>query len=257
MRKKDNKPEHIFETVTMAMEINAGKKAEALKAINNAAYNTRMPVLHSKKQILKNHFLYMDKIVPGFQILLYTIMAISVMCLYKEGLGKQEVIIAAMLLSGIMGMISIIEICRMFFSDLAELGESCYFNIYQMTALHMVYSGIINLTALLSGILFVGGKWKTDLLQTGLYILVPFVFAECGCLTVLLTRAGRRNPYIACTAGIFTTLFFGILATMPQVYHVSASVFWGGAFILGILLLGMQIKKLFVEIEKGDILCTN
>lgn len=257
MGKKDNKPEQIFDAAKTAVKINTEKKKAALEIINEAAYNRKIPVLHSRKQILKNQFLYMDKTVPGFQILLYAVMAVSVMCLFKKGFGREEIMIVSMFLSGIMGMISVMTICRVFFSDMVELGESCYFNIYQTTVLHMVYSGIINLVVLPAEILFVGSKWKTDLLQTGLYILVPFVFAQCCCLKVLLSKAGRRNPYIVCGAGIFAALFYGILARMPRLYQASATGFWGGAFILGALLLGVQIRKLFNEIEKGEILCIN
>lgn len=172
-------------------------------------------------------------------------------------MSEENIILASMVLSGVLGIVSIAEISRIFFSGIAELSESCYFNVRQLVAFHMTVSGVINLTVLLIGILLIGYQWQIDLLQIGLYTLVPFVMSECCCMRILLTKAGRKNSCLLMMTGAFIVVFYLILASMPNLYRIAALGVWGIAFAIGILLLGIQIKILLKGIEKGEIICTN
>lgn len=91
----------------------------------------------------------------------------------------------------------------MFFSGMTELEASCYFNVRQLTAFQMTYSGILSLAALLLSTVFASIRLERNILMTGIYILVPFVATECVCLAVMLTEIGRRNLLVLIAAGFF------------------------------------------------------
>ena len=162
-----------------------------------------------------------------------------------------------MIFSGVLGSLSVLEVGKVYFAKLSELSETCFFNVRQMAAFDMIVSGIINLSVLSAVILFVGLQWKIWLLQIGLYILVPFIFAQCVCLGVLLTESGRKNGWLTAVAGIFLSVVYAILASTPRLYTASALFIWAIALVVGVVTLGIQIKALFTEINKGEILCTN
>lgn len=245
--------------------IDEKRKEETLSFLQEEAAGKQIRLLRNRKEILFQQFRYMDKSMIGIHAALCIIPLFIMAVLYWSAdygkfmteIGEEEIILISTIFSGILGIVSVMEISRIFFSGIAELSESCYFNVRQMVALRLVLSGVMNLMFLFIGILFVGMRWKMELLRVGLYILVPFVIAECCCLTVMLSEAGRKNLYLLVMAGAFVLVFYCILASTPELYRTAALAVWGTALIVGMLLLAVQIKILFRGIEKGEILCTN
>ncbi|MCM1252461.1 MAG: hypothetical protein NC321_06550 [Clostridium sp.] len=239
------------------IRIDEEKKAKTMLVLQGCISQKQIGVLQNRRQILWGQIRYMDKSVFAVHTLFcIAIAAAGVFMNYKEA-PKEDVIAFSMILAGILGVISIVQTGRIFSSGIAELSESCYFNVKQIVAFHMVLSGIINLTFLLFGIFFVGTQWKVNLIQIGLYILVPFVITQCCCLRALLTEAGRKNPYVLIMVGVFAVIFYLVIALIPELYRATALTVWCAAFVVGVLLLGIQIKTLFRGIERGDMICTN
>ncbi|MDE5598129.1 MAG: hypothetical protein K2J04_09875, partial [Lachnospiraceae bacterium] len=69
--------------------------------------------------------------------------------------------------------------------------------------------------------------------------------------------AGRRNTYLLVMVGVFSIIFYLIIASIPDLYRITALAVWCIAFIIGLLLLGIQVKTLFKGIERGDMICMN
>ncbi len=239
------------------IRIDEKKKAETMDILHKEILKKQIGILNSRKLILKGQIRYMDKSVIVIHALLCMILSAVGVIMTCQGASKDDMILFSMMLSGVMGIVSVAQTGRIFSSGIAELSESCYFNIRQIVALHMVLSGIINLTFLLLTIFFVGIQWKMNLLQVGIYLLVPFVMTQCCCLRVLLTEAGRRNTYLLVMTGIFSIIFYLIIASIPELYRITALTVWCIAFIIGLLLLGIQVRTLFKGMERGDIICTN
>ena len=239
------------------IKIDEKKKAETMLILQKEISEKQIGILTSRKLIIKSQIRYMDKSVIIIHALLCVILFTAGVIMSRHGASKEDMIFLSMMLSGVMGIVSITQTGRIFSSGIAELSESCYFNIKQIVAFHMVLSGIINLTFLLLSIFFVGIQWKMNLLQIGLYLLVPFVMTQCCCLRVLLTEAGRRNTYLLVMTGIFSIIFYLMIASIPELYQITALAVWCIAFIIGLLLLGIQVKTLFRGIERGDMICTN
>lgn len=254
-----------FRITDRTVVIDEKKKKETLLFLQEEIAGKRIRLLNDRKEILLQQFRYMDKSMIGIHAALCIIpMLVMVVLHWSAGcggftveIGEEDIILISTIFSGILGIVSIMEISRIFFSGIAELSESCYFNVRQMVAFQMFLSGIMNLMVLFIGILFVGMWWKMELLRIGLYILVPFVIAECCCLMVVLSGAGRKNSYLLVMVGAFVIVFYCILASSPELYRITALAVWGAALTGGLLLFAIQVKILFRGIEKGEILCMN
>lgn len=247
----------IFNNADRKLQIDNRRKNDTLLFLQKKINEKQLRLVNDKKQILLNQIKYMDKSVFMLHILIFVIMLPVMTFMERNGNEIKDIIITSVILSGLMGTFSIIEISRVFFSGIAEISESCYFNVRQIVAFYMFISGIINIALLSIGIIFVSYSWKIELLRIGLYILVPFVFTECCCLGVLLTEAGRKNSYLLVIAGIFVIVFHLILSTSLDLYNAAALFIWVMTFAAGLLILGLQIKILFSGIKEGEIICTN
>lgn len=257
IKMKDKDIKEKFRITDSMIGIDENRKQDTLLFLQKNIVKKEIGVLHDRKKILYNQIRYMDKEALSIHLLLCLVLLSVTVVLSCYNRKQEEVIMFSMVFSGVLGIASVVEISRIFFSGIAELSESCYFNVKQIVAFHMLLSGIINLTVLSVGIIFVSFRWKINLVQIGLYILVPLIIAECCCLWVLLTETGRRSIYPLIMIGIFVIVFYMIMACEPELYQVTALTLWGIIFIIGLCILGIQIKILFRGIEKGEIICTN
>lgn len=254
---RDSDMRDFFRASAHDIRIDEDRRKTTMSQLKTEIDAKKFSIVRSRRQLLKNQFRYADKTMLWVQALGYFVMAgyIGVVSIY--GMDQENMIVSAMILSGIQGVFSIFSISRMFSSNMAELGESCFFNVKQMTAVSMVYSGIISLVMLFLAVVFISYHWKLEMFQAGLYVAVPFVFAECCCLGAILTETGRRNPFTFEAAGMFVSIFYIMIASIPGVYQVSAITFWCIALMAGVVLLGVEIKILYLGIERGEILCMN
>lgn len=247
----------MFASADALLPIDTERKNRTLEKLRQEVTDKEVLLISNRRKIWLNQMRYADRSMIVFHILDCVIMLFLMVMMDIRQIDNESIIATSMILAGVLGSLSVLEIGKVCFAKLSELSETCFFNVRQMAAFDMIVSGIINLTALSAGILFVGVKWKIWLLQIGLYILVPFIFAQCVCLGVLLTEAGRKKGWLTAVAGIFLCLFYAILASTPQLYTPAALFIWGIALVVGGIILGLQTKALFTEISKGEILCMN
>lgn len=247
----------MFASADVHFPIDPERRQHTLEKLRQEITDKEIFLVSKRSKVWLNRMRYADRTMIGFHILGCMIMLFLMLMMDVRRFDNETMIAYSMILSGLLGTLSIMQVGRTCFVKLAELSETCFFNVRQMAAFDMVLSGVIDLTALSAGILFAGLRWKIWLAQIGLYILVPFVFAQCVCLGILLTEAGRKNGWLTAAAGIFLSLFYAILASTPMLYTLSALFVWGIALAAGGIIFGIQVKALFTEISKGEILCTN
>ena len=120
----------------------------------------------------------------------------------------------------------------------------------------MTILGSLNLITFMFITIYVSGQWKIWFLQVGVYIGVPFLFTVSICMAILLTETGRRKTYFLVIGMLSVIIILG-LSSVPGLYFASAFTIWCIAFVIGCIFLCMQIRQLFIEINKGDILCTD
>lgn len=239
----------LFDKNDRSVLIDASRKQETLKSVKRNLVQQSASSMGSYWQILKYQIFYMDKTILMIHLAICLVIIIWGSC---QQWGQ-----ISMIVSGALGALSLLEVGNLFFSRMTELGESCYFNVRQLSSFQMVYSGVISLVTLLITTFFASLKYQLDLMKTGLYILVPFVFTECVCMTVMLMGIGRRNLLPLIAAGIFSALFWGVLASIPNLYETSALVFWVLALIAGIGILAIQVRRFFSALDKGEIICAD
>lgn len=239
----------MFAKNDMNVIINEEEKQKTLKEIRAGLQGGAVSVPKSKWQILKIQIMYIDKII----LLMHLIACIGIVLLGKWQQSERIFTISACVL----GALSLLEVSAMFFTGVTELEESCYFNVRQIAVLRMTYSGIISLAAILTALVIAGREQGALFMETGLYTLVPFVFTECVCMTVMVSETGRRNKILFMAAGGFSVLFWGILSTIPSLYETSAAAFWWMAFLAGTGIFVIQTKRFFRALEKGEILCVD
>ena len=265
MADRYNDIRELFHKADKSVRIDSVKKRETLEHLeqirlnqteqsalppeNDWHYTDFRTEVRTKARILKSQIYYMDK----------TILAIHLMvCLGIIFLGScRQWGQISMIASGALGALSLFEVGNLFFSGMTELGESCYFNVRQLAAFQMVYSGVVSLAALMLATVSASLNYHLDFMRTVLFILVPFVFTECTCMTVMLMEIGRRNLLLLVAVGIFSALFWGVLASIPDLYEASALAFWGVALMAGIGMLAVQVRRFFNALGKGEILCAD
>lgn len=247
----------VFRESELVISIDKERKEKTLNLLSEEINRTKNIFLYDKKKIIKNQFIYMDKTVLLGNIAGRFIMVAFAFIFYNFRLNNREVITLYSILASIISVLSLAGISKMFSSSNSELEGSCYFNTKQMITLQMVFSGIINLAVLLMVTIILGYKMQMAFVQLGLYVFVPYVFTQCCCLCTFLTKTGRQSSYILFGVGLFTCVIFSMVAIIPKVYLMSAMIFWVIAFIVGVLMLSIQIKIFFHEIEKGELLCMN
>ena len=195
-----------FVSTDSLFPINEQTKARSLQILRMEIADKEVHLVTNKRKIWQNQLRYADRDMLWFHIsgCILMLFLMKMMCVHD--VDMDYMITTSMLLTGVLGSFSVLQVGKVCFARIAELSETCFFNVRQMAAFDMVLSGIISLAALLAGILFTGLQWKISLLQIGLYLLVPFVFTQCCCLAVLLTEMGRRNPVMLLAVGIFLAI---------------------------------------------------
>ena len=247
----------MFRSADALLPIDEKTKSSTIGKLRGEIAAKEVLPIRSRTAIWLNRMRYADRSIYGFHLFGCIVMLLMIIVMDVQRVDNEMMIAYSMILAGVLGSLSVFQVWKICFANLAELSKTCFFDVRQMAAIDMIISGIINLTVLAFGIVFVGCRWKIWLLQIGLYILVPFVFAQCICMGVLLTETGRRNSWMTAAAAIFISVFYAMLASTPRLYTQSALLIWGIALVIGGVIFAVQVRRLFTEIGKGEILCTN
>lgn len=233
--------------------IDVSRKQKTLECVSAQEFEQKNRV-STRWQIIKGQIRHMDKNI----LWMHLAVCIGIVVLvWTNWFDVQSWEKYGMIFSGVLGALSFLEVGSMFFSRMTELEAVCYFNVRQLATFQMTYSGLLSLAALMIFTVFANIRLEKNLMVTGIYILVPFVFTECVCMTVMLTEIGRRNILLLIAVGIFSTFFWGILASSPMLYEASATIFWTVALLAGIGIFAVQIKRFFRVLDKGEIICAD
>lgn len=65
----------------------------------------------------------------------------------------------------------------------------------------------------------------------------------------------REKKDIFLVIGMLSVTIILALSSVPRLYFASAFIIWCIAFSIGCIFLCIQIKQLFIAINKGEILC--
>ena len=245
---RDNKIKTLF-LQAEEVPVDELKKLKTYEILASEIENRRIPVL-SVKNILLNQFWYMDKLFFFLYGILICLGFLFMAVLPYIGVGKNEMITFCMVGSGILSIVSIGFIDRLFFGKMAEVGASCYFNTKQCIAAYLVIAGLINLAVLTLTAVYLDFCLGTGLLQVGLYVLTPYLISSMMALGVLSTEKGGRRSYALGVCAVFLSIGCVVVLSVPAVFFVTSLWIWGIAFGISGILFAMQLKKFFGLLEK-------
>lgn len=257
MKRKDDDLRALFERMDRQIPIDQERKARTLTRLSEIMEQKHAPHTASWFSILKSQLRYMERKVWLLGLLANLGFAGLMPVLHFLGADAGDMTACSMLASSILGACSIWILSELFTGGITELADTCYFNVRQLAALEMLVLGTVNLMVLAGAACYAGIRWKMWVIRAGLYMGVPFLFTVSICLGCLMMEAGRRKRYPLVAAGIASAVLTWILTSLPGLYLLSAAVVWCAGFAAGLILLLLQVGRLFFAIEKGELLCTD
>ena len=247
--------ELFFETERQ-FAIQDEKKRQTLAAVT-AEMKKRKAAVIPKREILFSQFLYMDKsflyVYPAF----VCVWIGALFLLQRTGMDVNAMIPACMIGASFFAVITVLFIDELFLGRMAELGASCYFHTKQCVAVYMVFAGSVNLVGLLLLVIYAGSCWGIGTLQLGLYVLTAFFLSNLVSVGILSTDLGRENRYGLFVGGAFQAAGYAALSAVPGAFYGALLGVWAAACAIVGALLALQLKRLFSQMERGDVLCMN
>ncbi len=257
MKRKDDDLRALFERMDRQIPIDQERKARTLTRLSEIMEQKHAPHTASWFSILKSQLRYMERKVWLLGLLANLGFAGLMPVLHFLGADTGDMTACSMLASSMLGVCSIWILSELFTGGMTELADTCYFNVRQLAALEMLVLGTVNLMVLAGAACYAGIHWRIWVVRAGLYMGVPFLFTVSICLGCLMMEAGRRKRYPLVAAGIASAVLTWILTSLPGLYLLSAAVVWCAGFAAGLILLLLQVGRLFFAIEKGELLCTD
>lgn len=243
MNKKDIPEPRIF--------IDQDRRAAALNHIRQDVELKKVRYSPSKLQILKIQLQYISKEYWSGQALLA---AAAILLFTQYGVvpdKMQEYLIGASMLAALMGLVSVFEISRSLSWNMAELEQSCFLNLGQIWSIKMLISGAIDLCILTVMIFSVADKMKYSIFAVCLYILVPFVVSNVCYLFFVSAGRNSGRKWIQIILAVFLCIGSAIPAVIPRVYRTVYLPVWTAVFLIGTILLAIEIYALLRKLKTG------
>lgn len=244
-----------FENTDERIIIDNEKKTKILETLSGEVSKKRISYVNNWPQIVRSQLYYMDKSSWLIELIVNLALVLVVFILKNYDVSAMDITVFSMVTSSVLGMISILILSNIFTSGMAELFDTCYFNVKQLAGIEMTILGSLNLITFMFISIYVSDQWKIRILQIGVYIGVPFLFTVSICMAVLLTEIGRRRKTFFLVIGMLSVIIILALSSVPRLYFASAFIIWCIAFAIGCIFLCIQIRQLFIAINKGEILC--
>lgn len=252
----NNEIRDLFAKADVQLPVDEGKKQKAYYVMLDELEKKKRPVM-SVKNILRYQFWYIDKLFFILYGILICFGMIMLGMLQHMGINQKEMITVCMVMSGILSIISISVIDKIFFGRIGELGKSCYFGTKQCVAVWLLLSGVINIAVLFLLVGYLRYYWKVGLLQVGAYILTPYLVSDTIALGILSTEIKGKRTALFGVSAIFVSVSYVVIGLAPGIFLTTTFGEWITAFLVAGLLLIIQIKRLMSKIESGEALCMN
>ena len=253
---KNSEIKNLFTKADQQLLVDKTRKQKTYNVMIEELEKQKIPMM-SEKNILLHQLYYMDKLFFVVYGVIICLGIIAIAALQHTGVDQNEMIMICMGGAGLLSIMSISVIDKLFFGRVGELGESCYFNTKQCVAAWLVLSGMINVMILFLIAGYLNYHWRVGLLRVGLYILTPYLVSSITALGILSMETRGKNSSLFGMSAIFLSISYGVIGSIPRALFVTTLWIWAVALLVSGLLFVMQIKKLLSKMEKGEVLCTN
>ena len=141
---------------------------------------------------------------------------------------------------------------------MAELEQSCFFNLSQLWTIKMALSGTADILILLLASGRIAAEASVPFIQVCLYVLVPLVLANICCLLFFTAIRGGRSRYGQLAMAFIAGIIAVIPASWPEEAYGGASLWaWVLALLCGMGIYLWQLRCMYMKIRRGEIVCWN
>ena len=162
-------------------------------------------------------------------------------------------------LSAIMALVSVAgfaELGKCFSCRMWELEYSCCLDLKQLLAVRMAITGMVDLIWIACFTAASLGRLQTGFVQTGIYLLTPYVCNSLLYLTVFTFARGSGRILQACVLAAACCISF-LPACIPYLYEQAALWLWLVVLAAAGSLAAAELFCLAGKIGRGEEICWN
>lgn len=233
------------------------RKSRSMDVLRQAVSEKR---LLYKPSLLNLLGIQLQYISPGFWALQGGLLLVVVLLLWRTSSihgGLVDYLWWGSVTAAWMGMLVCGDLGRHLSRGMAELEQSCYFNLPQMWTIKMVLTGGADI--LILGFCCGGIAYNTDtpVWQVSVYLLVPFVLSNLCCLLLLTLLRGKRGHGTLLALAIVIAMAASGPSLAVWSYTWNFLWTWVMTLAVGSVLLARQLRQCYKKISRGEILCWN
>ncbi len=150
-----------------------------------------------------------------------------------------------------LAMITITEVYRSPACKMAELEGSCRFSLPQIVMARISILGVVSSAVLILLLIFINRVSAYSLLQTIVYVLIPYLVVCAACLCLLNQTHGSDGIYAcAVAAGLVSVISILCESQATVLYSYANLNGWLALFAGCLVLIGFQLHKLVKQLEE-------
>ena len=232
------------------------RKEMALCEIRQAVQKKTVRCTPSLPELI---WIELQYISPGFWILQGMLTAALVLLLEKTSLdngGLRDYQRWTSILAAWLGVAGCVSLGRHFSRGMAELEQSCFFNLTQLWTIKMALSGAVDILilGLASGRIAAGTA--VPFVRVSVYVLVPFVLSNVCCLLFFTAIRGGRSRYGQLAMAFVTGIIAAVPASQPEEVYEGAFLWaWAFALLCGVGIYLWQLWWMYGKIRRGEMIC--
>ena len=252
--KKDDLLKYQMQTLVPEKD----RKETALGTIRQAVREKTVRCTPSPMELIVIELQYIS---PGFWLLQGILTAALVFLLEKTALsggGLRDYLQWTSVLAAWLGVVGCVSLGRHFSRGMAELEQSCFFNLSQHWAIKMALSGTVDILILLLASGRISAEASVPYIQVCLYVMMPFVLANICCLLFFTAIRGGRSRYGQLAMAFIAGIIAVVPASQPEEVYGGAFLWvWVLALFCGMGIYLWQLRCMYMKIRRGEIVCWN
>lgn len=152
-------------------------------------------------------------------------------------------------------VLGVYGIARLVGNHMGELEAVCYFNLGQLFCVRMALYGAVDLGLLVILTDGLGAQTKIGMALGGMYLLMVFLLTNIVYVLVFTFVRGRGQLM----ALVMAALLLSVAVEIPILWtEILLSISYGGWAVMlaaGVVVLALEVRQVFHNIEKGEIIC--
>lgn len=204
---------------SVQIEINEKKKGDSIRAIEEAVEDKRVYYYPSPVCILIGQLKFASGYFVALQCLIGILMFIFIYHMRERENTVYDYLSLLSAFAAFINVFMMIAVNKTFSYHMAEIEQSCYWNLKQLCACKMICFGGTGL-ALLLGLLIVAGQdMEVGIFRFGVYIMVPFFISNLIYLFVFTEFRKMEKEYTQYMLAFLLGIAAAVPPQLPRLYE--------------------------------------